>query len=67
MNSIPSFVPVNAGPAPTAAPTADAFSDAVNGGTSSSAFAGALDRATRVRESHDLDAASAEKAEKKET
>ena len=65
MNSIPSFVPVNAGPAPTAAPTADAFSDAVNGGTSSRAFAGALDRATRVRESHDLDAASAEKAEKK--
>lgn len=61
MNSIPSFVPVNA----PSAPTADAFTDAVSGGTSSSAFAGALDRATRVRESNDLDAASAEKAEKK--
>lgn len=61
MNSIPSFVPVNA----PVAPTADAFADAVSGATSSSAFAGALDRATRVRETDDLDAANAEKAEKK--
>ena len=61
MNSIPSFVPVNA----PVAPTADAFADALSGATSSSAFAGALDRATRVRETDDLDAANAEKAEKK--
>jgi len=61
MNSIPSFVPVNA----PAAPAAEAFADAVKSATSSSAFAGALDRATRSREADETDSARLEKADKK--